>query len=196
MDIGFYRELRPSWPGFKALAFTTIWFLSHVNILPSLGSHLQLQNGEGHQLWMHPASPTASTLKAGDTMGTGVGHDLTGSARCSKSHSVVKQLPPQDIFQALTFKIIWMCFPFHHPLPKTSQCHFPSSQLPFFLFHHFTLSMRSLILCYFSNSPFPFHVSTSQPPRLCILWQQSSNYLTYLYTATSSGVCSFTKPEV
>ena len=51
-------------------------------------------------------SPIASTLELGVTMGPAAGHDLTRSARCSKSYYTVKQPPPQEAFQALSFKMI------------------------------------------------------------------------------------------
>lgn len=169
MDTGHYWELRLCWPVSKALSFPTICFLSHMSILPSLWAIPSAPKWRGTSAGNACSiSPTAATLQAGDTLGTGVGHGPTGSARCSKSCWIIKQLPPQEAFQALSFRITWMwIFHFITLSPKALNA---ISQPPVLLFHHLNEVTHSLL---FQILLFPLRVSTSQPPRLCILWTQT-----------------------
>lgn len=108
MDIGHYWELRPSWPGCKALSFPTIWFLSHMNTLPSLWVTPSAPKWRGTSaVNTCSTSPTASSLQAGTPWEQEWG--MTPWV-CREQWKPLygETAPPSRSLSRFIFKIIWM----------------------------------------------------------------------------------------
>lgn len=133
-------------------------------------------------------APTISTLPTPQLrvpMEAAPGRGLIGSPWCSKWCYTVKQSLPQEVIPDLTFNILWIRFCFHL-LPKSSQCHFFSSQLTIRLSHHFAVSVKLLNSLLFQLSFFFFslpshqHFPTAQAVHTFkhrIVWLFSSSFL-------------------
>lgn len=131
-------------------------------------------------------SPRASPLQAGDTMGTGAGHDPTGSARCSKSHCVVKLLPPQEPFKLYLSRSLECEFLISLPSAQKLSMpfpFFPAPSFPVLPFHCLSEVTHSLLFQLLPLPPSCQHFPATQAVHTLntdSFVKQSSNYLTCL----------------